>query len=104
MSRNAYKILSEKYSLVNETPVGEEAIEITDVPVHHDGTKSTHNVDMALTKAMQAAEVAPRLAEMLKNLSPEAPLHAWMVTHITEAADMLQDVEAALAKDEEVGM
>jgi hypothetical protein len=85
MARNTYKLLSERY---------------LEVEVNANGThKSTHNVDMARTKANQAAEVAPELYQLLQQLDPNEPLHAWMVTHVTQAADMLQDVLAALKED-----
>jgi hypothetical protein len=56
---------------------------------------------MARTKAHQAAEVAPQLYQILEKMDPAEPLHAWMVTHVTQAADMLQDVLAALKEQSE---
>lgn len=95
MARNTLKLLAEKYQRINEAPLETE--------VNPDNTHrtSTHNVDMARTKANQAAEVAPQLHEMLRRMKPDAPLHAWMVTHVTQAADMLQDVLAAIKEDEQ---
>ena len=82
MTRDSYKILAEKYL----------EVEVASDGTHH----STHNVEMARTKANQAAEVAPELFNILQKMDPSEPLHAWMVTHVTQAADMLQDVLAKL--------
>ena len=85
MTRDSYKILAEKYL----------EVEVASDGTHH----STHNVEMARTKANQASEVAPELFALLQHMDPDEPLHAWMVTHVTQAADMLQDVLAALKAD-----
>ena len=37
--------------------------------------------------------------ELLEQMSEESPLHAWKVTHITQSADMLQDVLASIKAD-----
>jgi len=96
MKRNVYNLLAEKYSLIQENPL---ETEITPNGTH----KSDHNVEMARTKAHQAAQVAPQLHEILEKMNPEDPLHAWMVTHVTQAADMLQDVLAKLQEEQESG-
>ena len=85
MTRDSYKILVEKYL----------EVEVASDGTHH----STHNVEMARTKANQASEVAPELFALLQNMDPDEPLQAWMVTHITQAADMLQDVLAVVKAD-----
>ena len=85
MTRDSYKILAEKYL----------EVEVASDGTHH----STHNVEMARTKANQASEVAPELFALLQNMDPDEPLQAWMVTHITQAADMLQDVLAVVKAD-----
>jgi len=94
MKRGIYQLLAEKYSLVQENPLETE--------IQPDGThKSDHNVEMARTKAHQAAETAPQLHQILDQMDPNAPLAAWMVTHVTQAADMLQDVLAKLKEETE---
>ena len=94
MKRNVYNLLAEKYSLIQENPLETE--------INSDGThKSDHNVEMARTKAHQAAEIAPQLHEILEQMDPAEPLQAWMVTHVTQAADMLQDVLAVLKEHSE---
>jgi hypothetical protein len=85
-------VLAEKYVLVKEAPL---EVEITSSGDH----KSDHNVQMARTKALQAADVAAELYELLENMSEDAPLQAWKVTHVTQSADMLQDVLASLKGD-----
>ena len=96
MKRNVYNLLAEKYSLIQENPL---ETEITSNGTH----KSDHNVEMARTKAHQVVEIAPQLHELLEKMDTNAPLHAWMVTHVTQAADMLQDVLAKLKEDQEAG-
>jgi hypothetical protein len=94
MKRNIYTLLAEKYSMVQENPL--------EVEIEPGGThKSDHNVEMARTKAHQAAEVAPALHHLLDQMDANAPLQAWMVTHVTQAADMLQDVLAKLREENE---
>lgn len=90
--RKQFTILAEKYQQVNETPLEVELIS-------NGEHKSDHNVAMARTKALQAAEVASELFELLEQMSEESPLHAWKVTHITQSADMLQDVLASIKAD-----
>lgn len=85
-------VLAEKYTLVKETPL---EVEITSNGEH----KSDHNVKMARTKALQAADVAAELYEILETMAEDAPLHAWKVTHVTQSADMLQDVLASIKED-----
>ena len=89
MGRNTFKLLSEKYSLVQENPL---ETEIQPGGMH----KSDHNVEMTRTKARQAAEVSAQLHEILEKIPAEHPIQAWMVTHVTQSADMLQDVLAKL--------
>jgi len=94
MKRNIYTLLAEKYTLVQENPLETE--------INSDGThKTEHNVEMARTKAKQAAEVAAQLHEILEKMSPDHPVMAWMVTHVTQSADMLQDVLAKLKEETE---
>lgn len=94
MGRNTFKLLAEKYSLVQENPLETE--------IRSDGThKSEHNVEMARTKARQASEVSVQLHELLEKLPEDHPLMAWMVTHVTQSADMLQDVLAKLKEETE---
>ena len=90
--RNQFKVLAEKYQAVNETPL---EVEVTSSGEH----QSDHNVDMARTKALQAAEVASQLYAILQQMQDNAPLQAWKVTHITQSADMMQDVLASLKQD-----
>lgn len=90
--RNAYKVLAEKYQAVNESAL---EVEVTSSGEH----KTDHNVEMARTKALQAVEVAMQLHELLQSMPEDAPLHAWKVTHVTQSADMLQDVLASLKQD-----
>jgi hypothetical protein len=92
MGRNTFKILSEKYSLVQENPL---ETEIQPGGMH----KSDHNVEMTRTKARQAAEVSAQLHEILEKIPAEHPIQAWMVTHVTQSADMLQDVLAKLKEE-----
>jgi len=94
MKRDIYKLLAEKYEIVQENPL---ETEITP----DGGHKSDHNVEMARTKAKQVTEIAPKLHEILEKMDANAPLKAWMVTHVTEAADMLQDVLAKLEEETE---
>jgi len=94
MSRDTLKILAEKYQMVAENPL---ETEIMPGGEH----KSDHNVEMARTKAHQAAEVAVQLHEILEKMNAIAPLAAWMVTHVTQSADMLQDVLAKLKEETE---
>lgn len=90
--RNVYTTLTEKYNLIKENPL--------EVEIDPHGThKSTHNVEMARTKSLQAAEVSALLHDMLETLPSEHPLQAWMVTHVTQSADMLQDVLAKLKEE-----
>jgi len=92
MGRNTFKLLAEKYSLVQENPLETE--------IQPGGThKSDHNVEMTRTKARQAAEVAAELHELLEKIPAEHPIMAWMVTHVTQSADMLQDVLAKLKEE-----
>jgi len=92
MSRNTFKLLAEKYSLVQENPLETE--------IQPGGThKSDHNVEMTRTKARQAAEVSAELHEILEKIPAEHPIMAWMVTHVTQSADMLQDVLAKLKEE-----
>lgn len=91
MRRNL-SVLAEKYKAINETPL---EVEVTSSGEH----RSTHNVQMARTKALQAAEVAANLYALLQDLPEDDPLHAWKVTNITQSADMLQDVLASLKED-----
>ena len=94
MKRNIYTLLAEKYSIVQENPL--------EVEIEPGGThKSDHNVEMARTKSYQAALVAPALHRLLNQMNANAPLQAWMVTHVTQAADMLQDVLAKLREENE---
>jgi len=96
MKPNVYTLLAEKYSLIQENPLETE--------INDDGThKGDHNVEMARTKALQAAQVAPKLHEILEMMDENAPLKAWMVTHVTQAADMLQDVLAKLEEEKNSG-
>lgn len=90
--RNQYSILAEKYQVLKEAPLEVEVIS-------NGEHKSDHNVAMARTKALQAAEVASELFEILNQMSENSPLQAWKVTHITQSADMLQDVLATLKAD-----
>ena len=90
--RNQFSVLAERYQTVTEAPL---EVEITSTGEH----KSDHNVKMARTKALQAAEVAAELYELLESMAEDAPLHAWKVTHVTQSADMLQDVLASLKED-----
>jgi len=94
MKRDIYKLLAEKYSLVQENPL---ETEIMPSGEH----KSDHNVEMARTKAHQVVEIAPQLHALLEKMDASAPLAAWMVTHITQSADMLQDVLAKLKEETE---
>ena len=92
MPRDTYKILAEKYQLINEDPLETE--------INPDGThKTTHNVEMARTKARQAASVAHELSVLLEAMNTSAPLQAWMVTNVTQSADMLQDVLAVIKEE-----
>jgi len=94
MGRNTFKLLAEKYSLVQENPLETE--------IQPGGThKSDHNVEMTRTKARQAAEVSAELHELLEKIPAEHPIMAWMVTHVTQSADMLQDVLAKLKEEVE---
>lgn len=90
--RKQYSVLAEKYEVLKEAPLEVEVIS-------NGEHKSDHNVAMARTKALQAAEVASELFEILEQMSENSPLHAWKVTHITQSADMLQDVLATLKAD-----
>lgn len=90
--RNQFKVLAEKYQAVNETPL---EVEVTSSGEH----QSDHNVEMARTKALQAVEVASQLHAILQQMQDNAPLQAWKVTHITQSADMMQDVLATLKQD-----
>lgn len=92
MGRNTFKLLSEKYSLVQENPL---ETEIQPGGMH----KSDHNVEMTRTKARQAAEVSAQLHEILEKIPAEHPIQAWMVTHVTQSADMLQDVLVKLKEE-----
>lgn len=92
MGRNTFKLLSEKYSLVQENPL---ETEIQPGGMH----KSDHNVEMTRTKARQAAEVSAQLHEILEKIPAEHPIQAWIVTHVTQSADMLQDVLAKLKEE-----
>ena len=94
MSRNTLKVLAEKYQMVSENPL---EVEITPHGTH----KSDHNVEMARVKAKQAAEVAAKLHEILEKVPADHPLQAWMVTHTTQSADMLQDVLAKIEEEVE---
>jgi len=94
MKRDIYKLLAEKYQVVQENPL---ETEITS----DGGHKSDHNVEMARTKSHQVMEIAPKLHEILEKMDADAPLKAWMVTHVTQAADMLQDVLAKLEEETE---
>ncbi len=87
-----FTVLAEKYNLVSEAPL---EVEVISSGEH----KSTHNVKMARTKALQAAEVAAELYELLENMREDEPLHAWKVTNVTQSADMLQDVLASVKAD-----
>jgi hypothetical protein len=87
-----FTVLAEKYNLVSEAPL---EVEVISSGEH----KSTHNVKMARTKALQAAEVAAELFEILEQMKEDEPLHAWKVTHITQSADMMQDVLASIKAD-----
>lgn len=90
--RKQFSVLAEKYVAVMEAPL--------EVEIASNGEHQTdHNVEMARTKARQAAEVAAELHELLENMDVNAPLHAWKVTNITQSADMLQDVLASLKED-----
>jgi hypothetical protein len=90
--RKSFSVLAEKYQAINETPL---EVEVTSSGEH----RTTHNVQMARTKALQAAEVAAQLHALLQTMPEDEPLHAWKVTHITQSADMLQDVLASLKED-----
>lgn len=90
--RKQYSVLAEKYQNIHETPL---EVEVTSSGEH----TSTHNVQMARTKARQAAEVAAELHALLETMPENEPLHAWKVTHVTQSADMLQDVLASLKED-----
>lgn len=90
--RNQFKVLAEKYQAVNEAPL---EVEVTSSGEH----QSDHNVEMARTKALQAVEVASQLHAILQQMQDNAPLQAWKVTHITQSADMMQDVLATLKQD-----
>lgn len=90
--RNSINILAEKYTAINETPL---EVELLSNGEH----KSDQNVSMARTKALQAADASAELYELLENLSDDAPMHAWKVTNVTQAADMIQDVLASLKAD-----
>ncbi len=87
-----FTILAEKYRTVTEAPLETEVIS-------NGEHKSDHNVSMARTKALQAAEVSAELFELLETMSEDAPMHAWKVTNVTQAADMLQDVLASIKAD-----
>jgi len=90
--RKQFSVLAEKYQAVNEAPL---EVEILSNGEH----KSDHNVSMTRTKALQAAEVAAELYEILQSMSDNDAMHAWKVTHVTQAADMLQDVLASIKAD-----
>ena len=94
--RKQFSVLAEKYQAVNEAPL---EVEILSNGEH----KSDHNVSMARTKALQAADVAAELYEILQSMSDDDPMHAWKVTHVTQAADMLQDVLASIKADMQGG-
>lgn len=91
--RNNLTVLAEKYQTLKEAPL---EVEIISNGEH----KSDHNVSMTRTKALQAADVAAELYELIEKMPDDAPMHAWKVTNVTQAADMLQDVLASLRADE----
>ena len=72
---------------LNEFPPGAQAME------------EDHEVEMAESQIDEIIRNAERIREMIKTLSPDADIEAWIQSKLTLADDYLISVAGAMAND-----